>query len=130
MYSRILPATSMLARPLVSPAGLPQPVLGAVSSGPEPEVPPSPIMSMPAMPADPAAGVPLPDSPDPVQAASARPAMLTKAVVDELERRPWFIAVSLDAGDLSGPVAELVYGCQPPSTTVGSRMLAACDCEI
>src|SRR5688572_5543799 len=38
MYSRVVPPTSMLARPLVRPAGLPQPALGAGS-----RVPPLPV---------------------------------------------------------------------------------------
>src|SRR5947207_1359681 len=36
MYSRVLPLTSMLARPLVSPAALPQPALGAIGIAPPP----------------------------------------------------------------------------------------------
>src|SRR6185295_13620027 len=40
MYSRAFPATSMLARPLVSPAGLPQPALSA--AGIMPAAPPLP----------------------------------------------------------------------------------------
>src|SRR6187455_751368 len=46
MYSRVLPATSMLARPLASPAGLPQPGLGAGSIVPPPPVTPGPGVSL------------------------------------------------------------------------------------
>ena len=51
MYSRVFPPTSMLARPLVSPAGLPQPALGATPVVPLPAVPP-----VPAAPVGPAGG--------------------------------------------------------------------------
>src|SRR5439155_396783 len=57
MYSRVFPATSMLARPLVIPAGLPQPALGATSVVPVPPTPPVPVAFPPAPPTDPAAPV-------------------------------------------------------------------------
>ena len=39
MYSRVFPLTSMLARPFVRPAGLPQPALGMTAVGSPPPVP-------------------------------------------------------------------------------------------
>src|SRR5262245_5773651 len=68
MYSRDLPPTSMLARPLVSPAGLPQPALGATAI-----VPPSVI---PPLPAAPASAGPAPPPPPPPALAPPRPPVL------------------------------------------------------
>src|SRR4051812_22128334 len=66
MYSRVLPFTSMLARPLVRPAGLPHPALGMTAVASPPPVPPGP--PRPATPVVPAAPVvpalPLPAPPD------------------------------------------------------------------
>jgi len=66
MYSRIVPATSMLARPLVSPAALPQPALGDEAPAPPlllgapapPNAPPPPTAgTLPALLPDPAAAL-------------------------------------------------------------------------
>src|SRR4029079_16061196 len=64
MYSRVLPLTSMLARPLVSPAGLPQPALGMTSVLPAEAPPPMPAPPVvPPRPAAPLEDPPLPPRP-------------------------------------------------------------------
>jgi hypothetical protein len=73
MYSRIVPATSMLERPFISPAALPQPALG--NEAPAPALP---VLGAPATPETPPAAWPLPAlPPDPPAALAGMPAALT-----------------------------------------------------
>src|SRR5215831_20453185 len=98
MYARVFPLTSMLARPLVSPAGLPQPALGAMGIVPAsmfpsvpaalppvppprpaapvvpaaPDVPPEPPGGMPPVPSDEVFD-PQPQSANPANATNAKP---------------------------------------------------------
>src|SRR4051794_28969060 len=80
MYSRIVPETSMLARPLMSPAALPQPALGAEAPVPPLALPPLELLGEPAPPEAPpppaAKGLPalLPEPPVGIPAAFVCPA--------------------------------------------------------